>query len=403
MSDESLKAEEIFLKAVGMGCSDIHIKPGSPPKMRLHGHLVAIPGFEHIILNGRQTDLLAAQTMDSHALASFQHNKYNFDYSFELNSVGRFRMNAFRTRGSVAIVGRLLQSKPKTLDELGVPSIVKKLAKSKSGIIIVSGATGSGKSSTMAGIIDLINNTKPVNIISIEDPIEIVHTDAMASIAQREIGVDVLDFESALSSALREDPDVILVGEVRNLETMKTVLTAADTGHLVITTLHTTNTAEAINRIVTLFPSEERDNTRRALASVLRGIVGQRLVPNLRGDRSVVNEVLLNTPEMADAILNQAPTTEIKKIIEKNYGSGMQTFEQAFVELIENGSIDLNTAKENTSDPEYYDSVEFKSAIKKAGPQIGLPQVRQPIGSPPKLPLSPLSPLIRKPTNSPFN
>lgn len=393
-----------------MGCSDIHIKPGSPPKMRRHGNLVVIPGFEHIILTGAQTEQLSAQTMDSHALASFQFNTYNFDYSFELPTVGRFRMNAFKTRGSIAFVGRLLKAKPDTLDDLGLPSVIKTLSKVKSGIIIVSGATGSGKSSTMAGIIDLINNTKPVNIISIEDPIEIVHTDAMASIAQREIGVDVLDFESALSSALREDPDVILIGEVRNLETMKTVLTAADTGHLVITTIHTSGAAEVIDKIVSLFPHDERDTTRRALASVLRGVIGQRLVPNLIGSRSVVNEVLLNTPEMANAILNQDSAANLKKIIEKNYSKGMQTFEQAFVELIKKGTVDLQTAKEN-SDADYYDRKALEdqekahhgnaSSFPSSRPSIPAPSIpipAKPILSPPHVQAP-----LRKTHHSPFN
>lgn len=383
-ANDLIKAEDIFRKAVGLGCSDIHIKVGSPPKMRRNGLLVAIPGYETTILEPRQTDLLAAQTMDSHALASFQHNKYGFDYAYEIKEIGRFRMNASKTRGATQIVARLLASKAKTLDELEVPSAVKQLAKSKTGVIIVSGATGSGKSSTMAGIIDLINTTKPVNIISIEDPIEIVHIDAMASISQREVGVDVENYESALTSALRQDPDVILIGEVRTLETLKTVLVAADTGHLVITTLHTTDTAEAINKMITFFPSEERDNTRRALASVLRGIVGQRLVPNLRGDRTVATEILINTPEIADAILAGSPAKEIKQIIAQQK-MGMQTFEQGLADLVRKGVIDVKTAEEFSVNPEYFETVDLTPVGKPKSSELSKPPVTAPIGVPANL------------------
>ena len=213
----------------------------------------------------------------------------------------------------------------------------------------------------MAGIIDFINKGRAVHIISIEDPIEIVHTDAMASISQREVGSDVVSYESALKAALREDPDVILIGEIRDLETLKTALLAADTGHLVVTTLHTTDTAETINRILSMYPEGERDNTRRALASSLRGIVGQRLVPTLAGGRVVVNEILVNTPEITDVILDPNQNAKsIKAIIERSNNAGMQSFEQQFVNLIEAGIIDLRTAKDKSVTPEYYDTIDIK-------------------------------------------
>jgi twitching motility protein PilT len=348
-------------KAVSLGCSDIHIKPGSPPKMRKDGKLVVIPGYEGEILDTEQTRLLAFETMSSTDMSTFHHKIYDHDYAFEILGVGRFRMNVFKTRGATAFVGRLIQNKAKSLAELGVPPIVSRLAALHAGIIIVAGATSSGKSTTMAGIIDFINKSRAVNIISVEDPIEIVHTDAMASIAQREVGSDVGSYESALKAALREDPDVILIGEIRDLETLKTALLAADTGHLVITTLHTTDTAETINRILSMYPQNERDNTRRALASSLRGIIGQRLVPKLSGGRVVVNEVLLNTPEITAAILDPNQNAQsIKAIIERNNHVGMQSFEQQFVNLIEAGIIDLRTAKDKSVTPEYYDTIDIK-------------------------------------------
>jgi twitching motility protein PilT len=358
-----IRAEDIFKRAVGEGCSDVHIKPGSPPKMRKNGKLFAIPSYESFILDAETTSRLTQETMDEHAFAQYGNpDAKQLDYSYEIPQVGRFRMNVYRTRGADAFVGRLLQNKPKTLDELGVSSGVKKLAKSKNGLIIVSGATGSGKSTTMAGIIDYINNSQPVNIISIEDPIEVVHSDAMASIAQREVGVDVDSYELALTAALREDPDVILIGEIRTKETLKTAILAADTGHLVVATLHTTDASKAINRIIALSISEERDLVRQQLAAVLRGIVAQRLVPNINGGRTVVNEILVNTPEIAQIIIDEGSEQEFHDILERS--PSMLSFERCFVERIEQGVIDLKTARDY-SNSEYYDNIKIKEPVNR--------------------------------------
>jgi twitching motility protein PilT len=361
--------------------------------MRKDGKLVAIPGYEGFILTGEHTRLIMHDTMSSFDLSTFEHKAYEHDYAYDLEGVGRFRMNVYKTRGANALVGRLLQDKPKSLKELGVSSTISRLASHNSGIIIVSGATGSGKSTTMAGIIDFINKSKPVNIISIEDPIEILHSDAKASISQREIGVDSDNFSSALRSALREDPDVILIGEIRDLETLKTALSAADTGHLVVTTLHTTDTAEAINRILTMFPSEERDATRRALASSLRGVVGQRLVPTIEGGRVAVNEVMVNTPEIAELILDSTKSArDIKATIERNAKAGMQSFEQHFIRLVKENKITLQVAKDNSVDPTYYDKPELglhqegqkeelivpNISSPKSIPQVGIPHPETP-------------------------
>lgn len=396
---DEIRAVEIFQRAVGEGCSDIHIKPGSPPKMRKNGKLFAIPSYESYILDAETTQRLTQETMDEHAFAQYgAPDTKQLDYSFEIPQIGRFRMNAYRTRGADAIVGRLLQHKAKTLDELGVPSGIKKLAKSKNGLIIVSGATGSGKSTTMAGIIDYINNNQPVNIISIEDPIEVVHSDAMASIAQREVGVDVDSYELALTAALREDPDVILIGEIRTLDTLKTAILAADTGHLVIATLHTTDASKAINRIVTMYKGEERDLARQQLGAVLRGIVAQRLVPTIDGGRTVINEILVNTPEIAQAIIDEQPEQLYRDIIDRS--PSMLSFEQCFVERIEAGIIDLKTAKEY-SNSDYYDDIEIKfphvqhtveaPEAKKLPPIPGMTNIgsRAPLHNKPPLPTRP--------------
>jgi twitching motility protein PilT len=235
---------EMFEEAVKNKCSDIHIKPGAPPKMRKDGVLKAIPGYESVVLTGEQTSVLTHETMDATAFSKYSSvGCFQVDYSCDFPNIGRFRVNAYKTRGQDAFVARLLQDRAKTLDELGVDMAIKALALKPNGLIIVTGATGSGKSTTMAGMVEHINTNKPVNIISIEDPIEILLQDAMASISQREIGSDVESFDDALSAALREDPDVILIGEIRLASTLKTALQAADTGHLVIATLHTTDTS----------------------------------------------------------------------------------------------------------------------------------------------------------------
>lgn len=356
---EEYTVEQIFKKAILEGCSDVHLKPGSPPKMRKNGKLVVIPGFQSYILSATDTARLVADTMDSYALPRYTDpDVKQLDYSYNLpDGMGRFRMNAYRTKNADALVGRLLAKKAKSLDDLGVHPDVKALASAPAGLIIVSGATGSGKSTTLAGIIDHINVSLPVQIISIEDPIEVEMSDAMASIAQREIGVDVDSFEDGLNAALREDPDVILIGEIRTIDALKIAIRAADTGHLVITTLHTTDASKSLNRIITMFPAEERDLARQQLSAVLRGIVAQKLVPNLEGSRSVVNELLINTPEVAQKILDSASELDIHKTIEES--GNMITFEQRFVTLMETGKVDLSTAKKNSLYPEWFDSMEI--------------------------------------------
>lgn len=356
-----LSAVELFTMGVEMGCSDVHIKPGSPPKVRVNGRLISMPGLDKI--TPRDSELYAHATMNPHEEATFHHNGFNKDYSWELPGVGRFRMNASKTRGNIALVARLLKDQPVPLSELGVAFAVEKLATMRTGVIIVSGATGSGKSTTLSGIIDYINKNKEVNIISIEDPIETLHRDYKSSISQREVGVDVPSFGEALKYALRQDPDVILIGEIRDIDTLRTVLLAADTGHLVVTTLHTTDTAETINRIIGMFPANERHETRRALSSVLKGVVGQILVPTVTGTRVVVNEILLNTPEMTDLIIDEQTTArDIKNLIRTSPEKGMQTFEQALERLVKEHIITLDVAKDLAVEPEYFEQFENDDA-----------------------------------------
>lgn len=386
---DELNVLDIFRKAVSMGCSDVHVKPGSPPKMRKNGNLIAVPGYESVILDGVTTERLTQETMvsDPRAFSFYNSPDVNqHDYSLELEDVGRFRMNAFKTRGNDAFVARLLSNSPKTLDELKVDSSIKKLALSKEGLIIVTGATGSGKSSTMAGMVQHININKPVHIISVEDPIEILLSDAMASISQREIGVDVDSFDDALTSALREDPDVILIGEIRQAETLKTALQAADTGHLVVATLHTTDTTKAINRIMALAPAGDKELIRQQLATTLKGIIGQRLLPSTDGGRIGVNEILINTPEIAKMIAQNAEESELREVLERS--SSMSTFEQNLVKHVEAGNITLKVARDYSSYKDYFDKINIRT-----------PQEREETGSIPVIkPNIPSFPSIPKKT-----
>lgn len=369
-------AVEIFKAAVDLGCSDIHLKPGANPKARINGNLVKLKQFP--ILTPDDTKALIYETMSSKNMAAFnQDGIYELDYSFDLPLIGRFRMNVFKTRNAMGLVARLLHDAPQSLDELGTPPILKTLAMMKTGIVIVSGATGSGKSTTLAGMIDYINKNKEVNIISTEDPIEILHKDINSSISQREIGSDVASFASALKSALRQDPDVILIGEIRDLDIMRTVLVAADTGHLVITTLHTTSAAETVNRIISLYPTNERHEIRRALASSLRGIVGQKILPNTKGGRSIFNEVLLNTPAVAEIIIDETKSAkDLDKIIVTHNEIGMQSFDQALEKLFRSGTVTLDVAKEFAVDPKKFEG-NLKNNIQKTSDNGTLSQHAQ--------------------------
>lgn len=380
-----LTAAEIFAAAVEMGCSDVHIKPGSPPKARVNGKLITMTQFP--VLQPEDTRLLIYQTMTTKTMALFGHQPYSLDYSFDLPTVGRFRMNVFLTRGAMAVAGRLLSDAPKTLDQLGSLPVLKKLAMIKTGIVIVAGATGSGKSTTLAGMINHINENKEVNIISTEDPIEILHMDKLSSISQREIGTDVDDFPSALKSSLRQDPDVILIGEIRDLQTMRTVLVAADTGHLVITTIHATDAANTIDRIIDMYPAEERRGARRALTATLRGVIGQRILPTIAGGRTVVNEVLLNNDTLADLMLDDTKgTKDIKKLISESGKEGMQTFDQGLETLVHNNIISLDTAVEYASDHNYFNNFNHRSQFTTTNAPVKIyPQTNKipPRGNPP--------------------
>ena len=338
--------------AVDNNASDIHIKPLAPPKLRINGKLANVGPKD---LSAMETSRLILNTMTESQKEDFKRLK-ELDYSIEVRNIGRFRVNAYHGKDGIGLVARRVESVAKTLDELAVPPVLKDIASNLNGLILVTGATGSGKSTTLAGMIDLINISKKVNIVAIEDPIEIIHRDKKSSIVQREVGVDTHSFSAALRSSLRQDPDVILIGEMRDTETARIALTAAETGHLVLSTLHTTSAPDAIDRLIEMFPNEERNQVRYALASSLRAIICQRLIPTVEGyavegkpvKRVVVMEIMINKGRVSDAILD--PTSnDLTKIIGEGTAHGMQLFEDHLFQMASNGIITKATAMANSN------------------------------------------------------
>jgi twitching motility protein PilT len=329
--------------------SDLHIKVGSPPRIRVHGDLGKLEGEPSV--TPEDTAGMAAAIMQPEVAEQFM-ARHEADFAYSVPGVGRFRTNVFRQRGSVAMVFRRVRSQVPTAEELGLPEVVTRLSNEQRGLILVTGPTGSGKTTTLAAMIGHINRTRECHIVTIEDPIEIVHRDDMAEISQREIGFDTLDFASAMRAAMRQDPDVILVGEMRDQETVYAALTAAETGHLVLSTLHTIDSTETINRIVDFFPPFQQSQVRVALAGSLKGTICQRLVPTVDGNGRVpALEVMVGNGRIQQCIVDPTRTGDMKEIIADGEYYGMQTFDQSLSRLYEQGLIDLRGALVAASNP----------------------------------------------------
>ncbi|MBX6371245.1 MAG: type IV pilus twitching motility protein PilT [Acidothermus sp.] len=340
---------EPFLRAlVEAAGSDLHCKVGSPPRIRIDGRLRKLQTRD---LTAADTERMVAEVMRKDLLEHFARTN-EADFAYSLPGVGRFRVNAFRSRGSAGLVFRRVSVGAIPLEELGLPPIVASLALEPRGLVLVTGPTGVGKSTTLAGMIDHINNNREVHIVTIEDPIEVLHFDKLAMINQREVRVDTEDFATALRAAMRQDPDVILVGEMRDQETVKAALSAAETGHFVLSTLHTTDAQETVNRIIDFFPPHEQKQVRLSLASSLRGVLCQRLVPRADGEgRCVAMEVCINTGRIAEAIVDPEKTDQITDLIAEGGYYGMQTFDQHLVSLIRDGVVTLEAAMAASSNP----------------------------------------------------
>jgi twitching motility protein PilT len=331
--------------------SDLHLKVGVPPILRIDGRLVPIETEKRTT----QEDALniALSIMNPIQKTRFK-EKNELDMAYAVPGLGRFRVNVFQQRGSVGMVFRQVPAKILTFEDLMLPTVLQKIANEQRGLILVTGTTGSGKSTTLAAMIDYINTARTANIITIEDPIEFLHRDKKSIVNQREIGSDTFSFSDALRSSLRQDPDVILVGEMRDFETISTALTAAETGHLVLSTLHTLDAAETINRIITVFPPYQQKQVRMQLASVIKGIVSQRLVAKADGSGRVpAAEVLLGTLSVREAIIDDAKTRQIPTIIAQGLTHyGMQTFDQSLLMLYKKGYITYDEALLTASNPD---------------------------------------------------
>src|SRR5689334_19142409 len=329
--------------------SDLHIKVDSPPVARVHGDLWALKGSDQ--LTPGDTEAALRQIAQQHHLEEFE-EAGETDFSYQLENVSRFRVNAFRQRGAVSIALRAIPYQVRTIDDLGLPEVVRRLAEEPRGIILLTGTTGSGKSTTLAAMIDHINSTRARHIVTLEDPIEYLHKDKLSIINQREVGSDTESFAAAMRRVLRQDPDAILIGEMRDEETVRTALSAAETGHLVMSTLHTLDASETINRIIDFFPPHLQQQARVMLASTLKGAISQRLVPRIdREGRVAVSEVMVVTGRIQDLILNPEETGRITEVISEGDFYGMQTFDQALLGYVTEGIVSEEVAMETASSP----------------------------------------------------
>ena len=338
--------------------SDLHLKVAAPPKIRQTGRLGPL---DRQPLRPEETEEIARAIVPPERLARFE-SSGEVDFAYSLAGVGRFRVNVFRQRGSTSMVLRRLRMGGPTFAELSLPDVVRGLSEEVRGLVLVTGPTGSGKTTTLAAMIEHINHTKQVHIVTIEDPIEVLFKDDQASINQREVGNDTESFLSALRAALRQDPDVILIGEMRDTETVRAALQAAETGHLVLSTLHTVNATETVNRVVDFFPPHQQGQIRWTLAGALRGIICQRLVPTVDGGVVPGLEVLVNTGRIAERIADPDTTAEIHEIIAEGQYYGMTTFDQSLLELVRSGRVSIEMAMEASSAPH-----DFRLLLQQAG------------------------------------
>jgi twitching motility protein PilT len=330
--------------------SDLHVKVPSPPMARVHGELRPVEGAAP--LTPEDTEAALEHILDAEHLMKEFAEVGEADFSYEVEGLSRFRVNAFRQRGNVSIACRVIPYQVRTIEDLGLPEVIRTLAEEPRGIILLTGTTGSGKSTTLAAMIEHINSTRARHVVTLEDPIEYLHRDKRSIIQQREVGLDTQSFARAMRRVLRQDPDVILIGEMRDEETVRTALSAAETGHLVMSTLHTLDATETINRIIDFFEPHHQQQARVMLASTLRGAISQRLVARKGGEgRVAVCEVMVATGRIQDLILNPEETGRITEVIAEGEFYGMQTFDQSLLRHVMAGNIDEATAIEVASSP----------------------------------------------------
>ena len=347
------RIDDLLRMAMSFGASDIHLRAGSYPVIRVNGELRPVSGANRLTQD--ETLEMAFSMMSNRQKLHFK-EAYEVDIGYGVSGLGRFRVNIFQQRNSIGIVARVISDYVRNFSELGLPPILSKIAEENRGLVLVTGTTGSGKSTTLAALVDYINQSRNSHIVTIEDPIEFLHKDKKSFITQREVDVDTRSFAEALRGSLRQDPDVILVGEMRDLETIETALLAAETGHLVLSTLHTLDASETLTRIITAFPPYQQKSIRIQLAGLLKAVVSQRLMKSARGaSRVPAVEVLISTPLIRDYILHEEKTSQVRDAIAAGTSQyGMQTFDQSLFYLYQSELITLEEALRGSTNPDEF-------------------------------------------------
>src|SRR5215210_1612043 len=357
--------DELLEHMVERNASDLHVTTGTPPVMRVRGQVERMEGYE--VLSSEQTQQLLYRILSSEQQKNLE-LKRQLDFSHSIPGLARFRVNGYFQRESIGAAFRLIPTELKTLEELGIPSSLHQLAEKPRGLVLVTGPTGSGKSTTLAAIIDEINRNRSEHILTIEDPIEFLHRHKRCIVNQREIGPDALSFAEALRAALRQDPDVILVGEMRDLETISTALTAAETGHLVFGTLHTQSAPSTIDRIIDVFPPAQQEQVRIMIAGSLQGIVTQTLLPTADGVGRVPALEILLPDDAVRNLIRQGKVEQIYSVMQTNTGRGMQTMEQSLADLVQRHVVKLEDALSRSSRP-----AQLTGLLERMGVPVDLP------------------------------
>ena len=342
----AIRIEQLLEECIRRNASDLHLQYGLPPILRIDGALTPIAGT--LALNEEAIEALVFSTLDDDQRDILIKDK-EYDYSFAFGDIARFRVNAFHERGKLAAAFRLIPNKIRGINDLGLPTIIESFAEFPRGLVLVTGPTGSGKSTTLAALIDKINREKSTHIITIEDPIEFTHKSQRSIIAQREVHYDTFSFAAALRSVLREDPDVVLIGEMRDLETIQAAITIAETGHLVFATLHTNSAAQSIDRIVDVFPSHQQPQVRTQLSNMLMAICAQRLVPAIGGGRVAAAEIMIANPAIR-SLIREGKTHQLDTAIQTGADQGMQTMDRTLAKLVQTGVITYDAAREYAVD-----------------------------------------------------
>lgn len=341
MQNQELRIEILLEEVVRRRASDLHLQVNLPPMLRVDGSLVPIAGYN--VLDESAVETLLYAILDQDQRQILEKDK-EFDFSFAFGTLGRFRVNAYHERGNLAAALRLIPNEIKTISELGVPPVVMNFASYPRGLVLVTGPTGSGKSTTLAALVDKLNGETAQHIITIEDPIEFTHKSKKSVVVQREVHYDTYSFSAALRSSLRQDPDVVLIGEMRDLETISAAITIAETGHLVLASLHTNSAAQSIDRMIDVFPPHQQSQIRAQLANILMAICSQRLVPAIGGGRVVAAEILIANPAVRN-IIREGKSHQLDAVIQTGADVGMQTMDRTLVGLVQSGVVTYDDAR----------------------------------------------------------